>query len=214
MHDQPLGQSWHSHTTQMSMPRTTQMSMNKQLYENSPVKELWEDAISSGERSALSSRDQLFNQLDPNLAIQHESPRHRSVIWMKARGYSNKEISAATDFTGPWISQILRQPWAREKLLREIELAGRDKLQTIFEGAAADSALKLIELRDTCDDPSIVRQTCVNLLEQHLGKPLQRMESVQQITVTTENIQEIDVQIKQLQEEENRLLGVREESPS
>lgn len=172
--------------------------MNKQLYENSPVKQM---AAENGHKDA----DALFNQLDPNLAILHEKPEHRQILWMKARGHSNRECAQATGYTDAWISQLTRQPWFRSLLLKEMNDAGRDEVETLLEGAAADSVLKLIELRDKAP-PTVARQSAVDLLDRFLGKPTQRVETQVTTTADAATVEELDAEIARLSREELNIL--------
>lgn len=147
---------------------------NKQLYENSDVQAIFEQEVEAGRQPAC---DNFFNAKSPNLAILHEKPEHRLVIFLKARGHSLAEIADATGFTVPWVSQILRQPWARARLADEINNAGRDELSTIIEGAAKDSMQTLITLRDDEEAPASVRANAAQyLVDRYLGKPKQSIE--------------------------------------
>jgi hypothetical protein len=142
--------------------------MNTQLFENSSLREVYAEQGADSEK--------LFNSLDPNLAILHEKPHHRLILYMAARDFSNHEIAEASGFTAPWISQVLRQPWARKVLTEELNRAGRDELSGILEGAAKDSLFTLIELRDSAENESVRRSAADSLLDRFLGKPKQSIE--------------------------------------
>jgi hypothetical protein len=175
--------------------------MNPQLYENSIVAELCED----GETA---SRDKFFNAQTPNLAIVHERPEHRQMLWMKARGASNHEIAVKMGYTDSWVSQVLRQPWAQRLLLEEINNAGADELSTLLKGAAADSIFTLIELRDGEKTPAAVkRQSAVDLLDRFLGKPVQRVEQQIDQKIDVTSVEKIDEQLAALKQQETVLLG-------
>lgn len=179
---------------------------NKQLYVNSGVKEAF-DALTAEDSTARPVKD-FFNQRDPNLGVMHEKPEHRVLLMMKARGWSNREIAVASGYSEPWISQLMRQPWAVRTLAEEITNAGRDEIQTLLEGSAADSIRKLIELRDHPDTPAtVVRATCENLLDRFLGKPRQQVDVVQKKDTSIETITELDQQIAAAETEINRLQG-------
>lgn len=141
------------------------------------VKELHAQAVESGSRPQVERSEEFFNKKEPGYGIIHEKPEHRVVIFMKARGHSHKEIAEATGYTKEWVGQILRQPWAQDALVREINDAGRDELSTIIEGAAKDSLFSLIELRDDENAPASVRaNTAQYLVDRFLGKPKQSIE--------------------------------------
>jgi hypothetical protein len=177
---------------------------NKQLYINSPLRSLMAESIPVDPEAAPA--DTFFNAKDPNLAILHERPEHRNMIWMKARGSSNAEIARVCGYTDAWVSQVLRQPWAQRVLLDEMNKAGRDELHTILEGAAADSLLKLIELRDTAP-PTVAKAAADSLLDRYLGKPTQRVETAHSTHSDANSIEELEKQIEALGREEKRLRG-------
>ena len=171
---------------------------NKQLYENSGLSQLFANAPKNSG---------LFNAREPNLAILHEKPEHRLLLWMKAQGASNRQIAQESGYTEPWLSQLFRQPWAQERLVEMMRDAGMDVVQGLLKAAAPDSVLKLIELRDApATPPAVVRATCVDLIENYLGKPTQRVE-VQANNTTKMDIREIDAELASLEKEQNRLLG-------
>lgn len=174
--------------------------VNKQLYQNSGLKELFADNPPDGHA--------FFNSKEPNLAIQHEKPEHRMLLWMKCQGASNREISQQSGYTEAWLSQLFRQPWAQARLVQMMTDAGQDVVHTLLETAAPDSVLKLIEVRDDPKTPkSVVRAACVDLLEQYMGKPKQRVD-VHHDEPRSQDVAEIDQQIEQLEKEENRLRGL------
>lgn len=176
--------------------------VNTQLYSNSILKSLLD------EDSTPDPKLQLFNSKDPNLAILHEKAEHRLVIFMKAKGCSNREIAAASGFTEPWISQILRQPWARQRLVDEISKVGRSQINTVLEGAALDSVFTLIDIRDSEKvQPAVRRAACVDLLDRFLGKPKQQVEVTTDSDATSDP-KELEREIEANQKEINRLQGV------
>lgn len=173
-------------------------AVNRQLYENSPLRELMVDEEVVP--------DPLFNAKLPNLAILHEKPEHRLLIMMKARGWSNREIARESGYTDAWISQLFRQPWVRNLLTKFINEAGKDELHTILEGAAVDSVCKLIELRDDSRVPASVRRAASDsLLDRFLGKPTQRVENFQGGGLVPEDMSTIDQRLRELESEEKRL---------
>ena len=176
---------------------------NTQMLANSPLKEM---------DIGPDLNEALFGQREPTFAIIHEKPEHRVILWMKARGCSNREVAQASGYTEPWISQLCRQAWFIERLLKEMRTAGKDEIQSLLEGAGADSVLKLIELRDTAKNPAVQRQSAVDLLDRFLGKPTQRVESDTTVHLTNEDVGALDIEIKQLEDQEAQLLGRRTQS--
>ena len=177
--------------------------VNKQLYENNPLKELMAD-----DETVQSTPSTFFNSLDPNLACQHERPEHRLMLMMKIRGASNRELAEATGYTESWVSQIVRQPWAKKFMAETLHQAGSDGVSEMLKGAALDSVLTLIELRDDTESPKAVRrQSAVDLLDRHFGKPLQRVESTSDVLMDVTSVSAIDNELAELDRQEKTLLG-------
>ena len=184
----------------IKMSNEAAIPFNKQLYENSGLAELFEVTEKTGG---------LFNSRAPNLAILHEKPEHRLLLWMKAQGASNREIAQQSGYTEPWISQLFRQPWAQSQLVEMMKEAGMDVTKKLLEAACPDSIMKLIELRDDpvvyANYPSVVRASCVDLIQQYLGKPKQQVDVV---STPTRDINSLDDELAKNEKEINRLQGV------
>lgn len=189
--------------TEESSQGLAERLLNVQLYENSPL------SCSQIERDYSASPDKLFNDLKPNLAVIHEKPEHRLLIFLKTQGLSNTEISQRTGYQLAWVGQVLRQPWARERIVQELSLAGRDAVQEAIKSSALDTVHKMIDLRDNDQTPkAVVASICSNLLDRFMGKPVQHIE--QRSTVLTGKLGDvaaIDAELEKLQREERELLG-------
>lgn len=118
------------------------------------------------------------NPSDPNILIDREKPVHRLIAYMQAQGMSLTEIATKTGYTIPWLSQVTRQKWFRPIVLREMQEAGRDAVQTMIQGAAVDSVAKIIELRDGSSNQRVQATCAFDLLDRFLGKPVQRSENL------------------------------------
>lgn len=175
---------------------------NPQLFENSPL------SGSSVHDEYSASEDRFYNSKDPNLAIKHEQPVHRLMVMLKAQGKTNKKIAELTGKNECWVSQVLRQPWARQLLIRELREAGRDGIQALLEGEMENSVQTLIELRDSAQAEGSVRRGAANdLLDRFLGKPTQRVEQTQKVSITSTTIDELNAELAELEREEKRLVG-------
>jgi hypothetical protein len=91
------------------------------------------------------SPDALYNDRAPHYLIKHQKPEHRNMILLKAQGCSNKEIAEVMGVTSVCVANVLRQPWARQQILHEINSLGRNEVTQIFKGAAADVAQMLVD---------------------------------------------------------------------
>jgi hypothetical protein len=90
--------------------------------------------------------DALYNDRAPRYEIKSQKPEHRTIIFLKAEGNTNREIARVMGMSEVAISNILRQPWARTQLLDEINKAGRNEVVTIFKGAAAEVAQQMVDI--------------------------------------------------------------------
>lgn len=123
--------------------------------------------------SAQESRP-LFNQKAPAYTHKRERAEHRAIIMLKAAGNTNTEIAEALGFTTVTISNVVNQPWATEQILQEIERGGRDVVNTMLKGAAADAVARLITEMDNSDaKPSERINAADKILDRCFGKPNQ-----------------------------------------
>lgn len=153
--------------------------------------------------------DDFFNAKDPNLVVKHESPLHRMMCYLKAQGLSNREIALRTGKSESWVSQVLRQPWARSRISEEMKAAGRDALETIITAAAEDSVYKLIELRDEAKQQNVQLAAANALLDRFLGKPTQKVESEVKTTIQSTDVAELQNELAAAEAElKRRGLGV------
>ena len=152
------------------------------------------------------SGDDFFNPTDPQVALKHERPAHRLAILLKAQGLSNKEIAERLGLSAIHVGNILRQPWARKRLVEEIQRSGRDEIQALLAGSAVDSINTLIELRDDDEVENSVRKAAADsLLDRFLGKPTQRVESKNETHVFSGDVARIDQELAEFEAEEKRL---------
>jgi hypothetical protein len=164
---------------------------------------------SIGGLGLVDSKDDFHNSAEPQRCLKQEKPEHRIIIFLKARGHSNVEIAEATGFHKVTVGNVLRQPWAKERLLHEINKTGRDAVQTMIQSAALDSVLKLIEVRDDPETPKAVASAnCERLLDRYLGKPKQQVDVQHSGSLEGKDLQQLDKEIEALQTEQNRLQGI------
>lgn len=144
----------------------------------------------------------------PNVEIYTEKPEHRLMIMLKARGESNKTIAEALGYTDVHVRDVLKQPWARKRLMALIDESGRDGLEQLFSGAAADSVHVLIDIRDNVKASDSARLAASReLLDRHLGKPTQNVNVRGGKIKEPESIDEIDKELEQLRAQQRDLTG-------
>ena len=174
---------------------------NKQGFQNGPL------AGSAIAEEYEEREDVLFNAKEPNLGILHESPKHRIVISLRAQGHSQRKIAKLIGFTEAWVSQILRQPWAKVQLLEELRKNGGDTMSTLLEAEAEDSLFKIVQVRDTALDPAVQLRAAQDLLDRHLGKAIARIESKSEAHITVEDASALERAIDETEREINRIRG-------
>ena len=178
-------------------------AVNRQLFENSV---LADDPVVEAERN---DPDRLFTtdrslrlHGEPNLAVLHEKAEHRIIVYLKAQGLSNKEVAEKTGFTYPWVSQIVRQPWFRLRLVQELKDAGIDQISSVLKSSALDSVFTLIDLRDDPSTPRAVRRSCADsLLDRFLGKAVQKIESSESKIPQSTEIQAVERELAEVNQQ-------------
>ena len=153
--------------------------------------------------------ERLHNDRRPDMAVIHEKPEHRVMIMLKAQGYANREIAGITGYKEMHVGRVLRQPWARQRLLDLLNEQGKDAIAEVLRGECKNSIFTLVELRDTAESEQ-VRASCADkLLDRYLGRPTQHVEVSADTTITHKDVSGIDAEIEKTQREIERLQGVQ-----
>lgn len=149
----------------------------------------------------------LHNSQQPNLVVEHEKPEHRIILLLKLKGFTNREIAESSGYTEPWISQITRQPWFKERLTRMLDEAGDEVLNDLIRVEGKNSFITLLHLRDNARSEQVRLTAAVNLVDRLLGKPVQRTENTTNVFHVSTKLEELNEQIRKVEEEERKLLG-------
>lgn len=151
----------------------------------------------------------LFGNQAPAYDIKHERPEHRVITFLKAQGLSNREIAQRIGFTPTAVGYILKQPWARARLLQEIESAGRDGVNELLKGAVDDCVLTLIDIQGDDKAKTSDRIAASNsILDRFFGKPTQRVESINtNITTKLSDVDKLRKEAAEVDAELARLTG-------
>ena len=125
----------------------------------------------------VSIGDELFNDLDCKRGLVRERPVHRRVQELAINGYTNNEIAATVGLTPSTVSNVLRQPWAREHMVDRMAETANEEIKSLLEAAAPSAVKRIIEL---ASDPRIEGTKLVldannAILDRFLGKPVQPM---------------------------------------
>lgn len=124
---------------------------------------------------AQGGRFQAGEREDGNGVAEEEKPWHLHLARYLALGMSQKEAAEACDCSVNIIGKLLNTPWFCERVQSYLP-EGRD-IMTLIKAEVLGALTTLVTL---CNDPKVspsVRVTAAkDLLDRHLGKPVQRVE--------------------------------------
>jgi hypothetical protein len=127
--------------------------------------------------------------------IKRETYRHRVILYAALQGKSPKTIAEETGYSESHVRLVMRQPWFRQRLAEEMDKVGLEGVHELLRGAAADSVLTLISLRDDEKTSSGVKaKICFDLLDRTLGKAIQP-----HLARGVEDLESLDREIQSLQ---------------
>jgi len=115
----------------------------------------------------------MFNARQPAYELKAERPEHRAVIMMKAAAMTNVEIARATGMSPVTVAYIVKQPWAQEQILKEIEESGREAVIQLLRVSAIDAAERLIAIAESAANDETRRKANNDILDRVFGKPNQ-----------------------------------------
>jgi len=131
------------------------------------------------------------------VTLQQERPIHRIMIYLHAQGSSVKDIATHTGFTSQAVSNILRQPWARLRLVQILKESGGDEVKHFLTHEVAPSLTILREIRDG-DIPGRTsdRLTAASaILDRALGKPTVNVKTDNTNRAVPADIQRLETEI-------------------
>lgn len=122
--------------------------------------------------SYYGSPEALHGDTVPEVTIQNEKPIHRMMIYLHAQGASITDIAKHLGYSKVAVGQILRQPWARQRLLQILNETGKDAVKHFLTNEIAPSLEVLREVRDNGAEKGNVRVLAASaILDRALGKP-------------------------------------------
>lgn len=121
----------------------------------------------------------LYGIEEPKVLVLEEQPYHLHAAYLMAMGADTREVADALSVTTTAVRQWLKQPWFQERVTAILRQHGGRDLTQLFANEAFASLSVMVELRDSGKTPAAVRNNiCQDILNRHLGKPVQRMEQV------------------------------------
>lgn len=141
---------------------------------------------------------ELFNGREAAYTLKAERPEHRAIIMMKASAMNNKEIAAATGRSAVYVSYVVKQPWAQEQILREIESAGREPVVALLQGAVYEATERLIELSISAEKEETRLKANQDIINRTMGMPNQSLTINQKVDATKMSEKDIDQRLAEL----------------
>lgn len=116
--------------------------------------------------------DDYFNSRDPNLQILTESPVHRTMLAMRVNGCTGTEIAQELGYSVAHVSQILRQPWAKKRMLEMQRESSVGTLTARIERIGNKALSVIEEILDDSEVPANVKSTTAQYaVNRLLGRP-------------------------------------------
>lgn len=117
-----------------------------------------------------------------NWEIQKEQAWHKVASFMYAHGATGKQIALELERSEQAVSNLIRQPFFQERVAEIMAETARDIME-LFKAERINSLATLIEIRDDPETPASVRaMVCKDILDRSLGKAVQRIETVGEVT--------------------------------
>jgi hypothetical protein len=124
------------------------------------------------------SPDRLFGDSFAATTLLEEKPIHRMMIYLHASGATIQDIATQCGYKPNVVGQILRQPWARARLVQILNENGRDHVKHFLTHEVSPSLEVLREIRDNPKTKDSSRIAAANsILDRALGKATVHVES-------------------------------------
>ena len=118
----------------------------------------------------------LWNGRKAAYVLGAERPEHRAICLMKASAMTNKEIASAIGWSAPGVANVVKQPWAQEQILREIENAGREPVVQLLRISAQEATETILDTMRTADSKKVRMEAAIHVLDRVLGKATNKIE--------------------------------------
>ena len=146
--------------------------------------------------------DRLRGDKIPDTTIEHERPIHRMMIYLHASGATADDIAKQTGYSRASVYTILKQPWARSRLVQILNETGRDRVKHFLTQEVSPSLEVLREIRDDPRVPANARISSANsILDRALGKATIHVESETKITNVPAEAARLDAELKSVRQQ-------------
>jgi hypothetical protein len=113
--------------------------------------------------------------------LEKEAPWHLSAAYMYANGACNGEIAKAHGKSPQAVSNLFHQAFFQNRVV-EIMAENRRDVMDLFKDERINSLMTLVAIRDNENAPPVARvQAARDILDRAMGRPAQRIETVNEI---------------------------------
>lgn len=118
----------------------------------------------------------LFNDVDPQHLYTKENLDHRFIVELRIARKNVKEIVAITEKCELTVRNVLKQPWARERILAAWKEASDKDLEAVFAEKAYAAVERIEYLAEHAESEQVKSQNNQYLVNRYLGTPTSKME--------------------------------------
>lgn len=124
--------------------------------------------------------DALFGDIDPTVFAKKETPLKRRMAELCMKGFTTKQIADLVERSPATVSNALRQPAARTRMINLMRNEVQDELRAFLDQEVMPSLEVIRDIRDDPNNKAEVRQSAaVHLLDRRLGRPTQPIAEVE-----------------------------------
>lgn len=112
--------------------------------------------------------------LDADVELMTEKPVHRAMMFMFARGDTDREVAEATGFTTATVSRVRRQPWMQVQIQAEIRKNGEGDVKQLLASMGPDCLKGIYELaQDPLAKEEVKLRARQDIVDRWIGKACQ-----------------------------------------
>lgn len=114
-----------------------------------------------------------YGEFDPFFTHKRERPIHRVMADMHVAGSNVTEIAEATGYSRQAVCNILRQPFAHQRMIEKIENDVQQEIKNLLEKAAPAALERVIDISERASSEQVRLAANNAILDRFLGKPTQ-----------------------------------------
>lgn len=140
------------------------------------------------------ARTPLQNLSVPRFENQKEQPWHRTMAWMMAKGFTQKEIAQAVSKSEATVSLAARQSFMKQMvvdIIAEFQL-NDESAMNLLRAAQGGAAQALIALATSASSETVKLNANREILDRVLGRPVQFVNSHKTISSPVDPKQEAE----------------------